>query len=43
MTAETDRSVFMVTFVKDSFHSVKRIVAFFLGSGNASIPQAALQ
>jgi hypothetical protein len=42
MTMETDRSVSMVTFVKDSFHSVKGIVAFFLRSRTPSIPQTAL-
>ncbi len=39
---ETDRSVSMVTFVKDSFHSVKGIGVFFLRSGTPSIPQTAL-
>jgi hypothetical protein len=39
---ETDRSVSMVTFVRDSFHSVKGIVAFFLRSGTPSISHTAL-
>ena len=41
MTAETDRSVSMVIFVNNSFHSVKGIVVFFLGPETPSIPQAA--